>query len=147
MKKGLAAVLTLVCLFSQPVQAQEIQSNVIELTYEEAQELMQIAWCEAGNQGQLGQQYVMSVVINRVKSPEFPDNVHDVIYQPHQFATSGMSKAEITVDTHLALAEIEKGNVFSDIVAFETTKSKKLEKYFSEAYSVGDHTFYTLKNN
>lgn len=46
-----------------------------EFTYEESQLLMGIAQAEAGNQGPDGMWLVMSVVLNRVNNPEFPDNI------------------------------------------------------------------------
>lgn len=148
MKKGIMGILLGVTVLCLPIhsEAHERQCPApIEVTYQEAQELMKIAYCEAGNQGEDGQLYVMSVVINRVRSDEFPDNIHDVIYQPHQFATAGMKKAEPTVETHRALAALEMGNLIPEIVAFERCSSSDLEVYFSEAFDYRDHTFYTLK--
>lgn len=147
MKKGLAAVLAALCCLSQPIYVQarsEPSKEIIEVTYEEAQELLKIAWCEAGNQGILGQQYVMSTIINRVNSPDFPDTIHDVIYQPHQYATSRMDKAEPTWETHYALAAIESGDIIPEIVAFETKTSNVLDKFFTEAFTYKDHKYYTL---
>ena len=149
MKKIIMGVLLGVTILSHPiiVRAQDRQCpNPIEVTYEEAQELMQIAWCEAGNQGIDGQRYVMSVVINRVKSPDFPNTIHDVIYQPHQFATKGMKSADITAETHMALAELEMGNLVPEIVAFERAENSSLDVYFSEAFTFKDHVFYTCKH-
>ena len=57
-------------------------STVIEMNIDEAQELLKIAYAEAGNQGEDGQWLVMSVIINRVNSSEFPNTIHEVIYQP-----------------------------------------------------------------
>lgn len=150
MKKGLAAVLAVICLFSRPVQAnaEDIHPQVNEFSYEEAQLLLKVAAAESLNQGCDGQWYVMSVIVNRVNSPEFPDNVHDVVYQAHQFTTVSngqIDKIEPDVNTHLALARIEMGEVAPEIVAFETTKSVTLTKYFSEAFTYKDHAFYTLK--
>lgn len=47
--------------------------------------------CEAGGESYEGQIAVGMVVMNRVESPTFPDNIHDVIYQSGQFTpvTSG----------------------------------------------------------
>lgn len=149
MKRLTLGILLGMAILSQPVnaRAQERQcSDPIEVTYEEAQELMKIAWCEAGNQGIEGQRYVMSVVLNRVNSPDYPDSIHDVIYQPHQFATKGMSKADVTVETHMALAEIEMGNLVPEIVAFEKADNSALDVYFSKAFTFKDHVFYTCKH-
>lgn len=117
----------------------------VEVTYEEAQLLMKIASCEAGNQGIEGQRYVMSVVINRVNSPDYPDSIKDVIYQPYQFATKGLSRANITTESHLALADIERGSVYPGIIAFENIDNDELEQYFSKDFVHKDHAFYIKK--
>ena len=128
-------------------QSEPTSPQVIELTYDEAQDLMTIASIEAGNQGIDGMRHVMSVVLNRASdtSEIWPDNIHDVIFQKNQFAVRNWNKANITVETHLALAEIEKGNVVPEIIAFETKNSDALDKYFDEAFEFQDHKFYVLK--
>lgn len=119
--------------------------DCIELSYEDARLLMGIAEAEAGNQGPDGMWLVMSVVLNRVNNPEFPDNIHDVIYAENQFYAEGIGKTEISPECHEALARIERGDVAPQIVAFEKTTNKTLEKYFSSAFGYRDHVFYTLK--
>ena len=148
MRKIIAGILWGGTVLSLPVNVAAYERQcpqTIEVTQSEAQELMQIVWCEAGNQGITGQLLVMSVILNRVASPDFPDDVHSVIHQDHQFATSGMNKAEITPETHYALAELEAGNKYPEIVAFETTNNDALDVYFSEAFTYKDHCFYTSK--
>lgn len=132
-------------LILDPVKCQASDIEVIEVTYEEAQELMKIAWCEAGNQGIEGQRYVMSVILNRVASEDFPNSIHDVIYQPSQFAVDGMESADITWETHYALAQIEMGYIIPQIIAFETKDSNVLDTYYSEAFAFKNHKFYTKK--
>lgn len=149
MKKSLVGILLGMCILAQPInsEAHERQCpSTINLTYEEAQELMQIAWCEAGNQGVDGQLYVMSVIMNRVESEDFPDSIHEVIHQKGQFAIAGMDKAQITPETHYALAMLEMGCVAPEIVAFERKESNFLDDYFSKAFDYRDHTFYTCKH-
>lgn len=149
MKRIILGALLGMTVLCQPIssEAHDRQSpKTIEVTQKEADELLRIAWCEAGNQGPDGQLYVMSVIINRVNSPEFPNNIHDVIYQPYQFATGGMSNAKPTDETHLALAYLEMGNLIPEIVAFETTENNALDRYFSKAFEYRDHSFYTLSN-
>lgn len=119
--------------------------DCIELSYEDARLLMGIAEAEAGNQGPDGMWLVMSVVLNRVNNPEFPDNIHDVIYAENQFYAEGIGKTEISPECHEALARIERGDVAPQIVAFEKTTNRTLEKYFSSAFGYRDHVFYTLK--
>lgn len=149
MKRIILGALLGMTVLCQPIssEAHDRQSpKTIEVTQKEADELLRIAWCEAGNQGPDGQLYVMSVIINRVNSPEFPNNIHDVIYQPYQFATGGMTNAKPTDETHLALAYLEMGNLIPEIVAFETTENNALDRYFSKAFEYRDHSFYTLSN-
>jgi len=44
--------------------------------------------CEAGNQEFEGQVAVGAVIMNRVKSPSYPNTIAEVIYQPNQFGPS-----------------------------------------------------------
>lgn len=117
----------------------------IEFSYDEAQELLKIAYAEAGNQGTDGQWLVMSVVLNRVSDPSFPDNIHDVINQPNQFHVRGMAVAEPTSETHLALARIEQGDVARSLIAFEKVGNNALDEYFEECFEYRDHVFYAKK--
>ena len=76
------------------------------LTPEEYDVLARCVEAEAGNQDLLGRQLVVDVVFNRVDSPDFPDNVIDVIYQEHQFAvvTDGrIDKVTPSEDTYKAI--------------------------------------------
>ena len=126
------------------------QREVREFSYEDAQLLMRIAQAEAGNQGVEGMELVMSVVLNRAASDEFPDTIEKVIFQKNQFQpiTNGsFYTVELSKEAHLALADIEAGAILDeDIVAFEITSNRSLETYFDYAYTVGDHDFYVSKN-
>ncbi len=130
----------------------DIQMNVNEFTYEEAQLLLKVAQAEAGNQGTDGMWLVMSVVLNRVNSGRYPDTISEVIYENHkgiyQFSTvpnGAIDRADVSSECHEALARIESGDVAPEIIGFESTKNKTLDKYFSPAFSYRDHQFYTLK--
>lgn len=128
------------------------EDTTIQLSYEDAQWLMAIAWSEAGNQGVLGQLKIMEVVWNRVNSDEFPNTIREVILQDNQFTTvsnGSFYKAIPTYETHLALAEFEKNRKSDDeIVGFETVKNgSTLSRYFDVAYVHQDHRFYKLKND
>ena len=122
----------------------------IELTYDEAQLIMRVAQAESGNQGEHGMWLTMSVIINRVEKSDFPDTVDEVIYQKGQFSTvsnGAINKVELSPECHMALAQIESGYVAPEIVAFETTSSNELEKWFTSAFEYRDHRFYTQKIN
>lgn len=120
-----------------------------EFTYEEAQMLMRIAEAEAGNQGVEGMKMVMAVILNRVQNEDYPDTIEEVIFQPHQFQPTKDGRyysVDISSEAHIALAEIETGEpIDEEVIAFEIASNKSLERYFTYAYTVGDHNFYTKK--
>lgn len=131
---------------------EDVSDNTIQITYHDAQLLMALAQAEGGNQGRIGMQRIMEVVLNRVESDEFPDSIQEVIYQPGQFetVTKGIIyTVEISPECHEALAEVEK-NLKRDksIIGFETSvNSRSLEEYFDYIYTVQDHDFYILKKD
>lgn len=129
---------------------QDTEDNTIAISYEDAQCLMKIAYAEGGNQGITGQFLIMNVVYNRVISEDYPDTISEVITQPGQFESyqNGMYEAaEPTAETHLALAELEKGkDLNAEIIAFETVANhKSLEKYFKYSFTYKGHDFYAQK--
>lgn len=121
----------------------ECESEIQELTVEEAQLLMRLATAEAGNQGVEGMRLVMSVVLNRVSSDKFPNSIKDVIYQKNAFSSlARLKKTEILFEAREALILIECGNIQPEIIGFEKKKSRKLRKYFKESFVFGEHRFY-----
>lgn len=140
----------------QEIQEGECQKDapaagpVIEVSYDEAQLLLRIAQAEAGNQGEEGMWLVMSVVLNRVASPDFPDSIREVIFQDYQFTSvldGNFDKAVISEPCHEALARIESGDVAKEIIGFEVKTSEELDNYFSPAFEYRDHRFYTKKGD
>lgn len=174
MKKGLViggvSFMILGCIFAlTPIETSEIEVHVTqetadvqepeiypvvvktlfkprEFTYEEAQMLMRIAQAEAGNQGVEGMKLIMAVVLNRVADEDcWPSTIEGVIFQDHQFYTAGM-KTRLSPEAHEALAYVESGQPLdTEIIAFEVSNSKALERYFEYAYTIGDHNFYRKK--
>lgn len=126
--------------------------NTIQISQEDAQMLMKIAFSEGGNQGVQGQLMIMQTVWNRVLSDQFPDSIKEVIEQPSQFSSVSdgrYQKAEPTAETHLALAEFEK-NLSHDenLIGFETVDNGKcLLSYFDFYTTYKDHNFYTSKKD
>lgn len=96
------------------------QANIdtcLNIAQEDAVLLMQLARSEAGDSGVDAQLIVMNVVMNRLKSKNFPDNIHDIIFAAKQFqvVTNGsFDNTDINVDSHLALARLEMGEDISD---------------------------------
>ena len=128
------------------------------MTEAEEQELLRLTSAEAESEGEDGQWLVMSVVMNRVASPEFPDNVHDVIdqfkvakggrkiYQFSPVSDGRIDEAEPSDLTRAALERIKQGDMAPELIAFEVTSSNVLDEWFEYAFTFKNHKFYTLKH-
>ena len=127
-------------------------SEAIEFSYEDAQRLMKVAQAEGGTEGVIGQYLIMRVVVNRVKSDQFPDSIQEVITQPSQFesySNGTYQKADISTDSHMALAMLEANReADTEIIAFEANwNNQSLLRYFDMAYVYKGHTFYQIKKD
>lgn len=59
-----------------------------EVELGEMEELAQLVQAEAGNQPFEGKCLVVDVVLNRVESDEYPDSIHDVIFESGAFSVT-----------------------------------------------------------
>lgn len=69
---------------AEPEQA-EPRYPEIELSFAERQLLARVVWAEARGESEEGQQAVAEVVLNRMASPNFSEDLRDVIYGENQF--------------------------------------------------------------
>ena len=71
--------------------ATEATMEQVSPQYSDLKYLAAIVYCESGNQCMAGQQAVAIVVMNRVRSGNFPNDIYSVLYQSGQFtpASSG----------------------------------------------------------
>lgn len=58
----------------QPVRA-------LQVTAQERYELAKLIMCEAEGEGDMTKALIVFVVVNRVESSQFPDNIHDAIFE------------------------------------------------------------------
>lgn len=118
------------------------------MTREDRALMMRVATAEGEDQGEDGMWLIMSVIMNRVEDPDYPDNIHDVIYQPYQF-TSILDKraeeAEPTEACEMAMVRIEEGEIAPEIIAFDLKDAGILEKYFEPVFDYRDHRFFVKK--
>lgn len=128
----------------------EITPDDLELEYY-YDSLELLACCveaEAGNQGLYGKKLVADVVLNRVDSPDFPDNITDVILQcgnngVYQFSVVGDGRiyaVEPTEETFQAVREELENRTNKDILFFT---AEGFSPYGSAWEKVGDHYFST----
>lgn len=111
------------------------RDTTVEITVQEADLLMRLAASEAGDYGENAQLLVMNVVMNRLRDESFPDSIRDIIFAQSQFAvvTNGaMKKAEITTDSHMALARLEMGEDLSSGALYFESSSNSSESWHSQ---------------
>ena len=80
-----------------------------ELYYDSLEYLACCVEAEAGNQGLMGKRLVCDVILNRVDSKDFPDNIFDVINQKNQFSV------------------VSNGRIYEVSVSDETFEACRLE--------------------
>ena len=93
--RGVAFAASLFILLNINTQARDPEEFLHNDTLEDIAEeqrlgdmelLAQLVHAEAGNQSLYGKRLVADVVLNRVRSPLFPDTVEEVIFQEGQFS-------------------------------------------------------------
>jgi len=58
----------------------------IKYTPQEHKELQNILYAEAANQSSFGRKTIAKVIVNRTKDKNYPDNLHDVIFEGNAFS-------------------------------------------------------------
>lgn len=122
---------------NEEVVAEPIETKVI---YDNLDMLARCVEAEAGNQGLLGKRLVVDVILNRVDSERFPNDIASVISQKGQFAVypNAMSRVTISQETLDAIVlELERRT--DDRILFFT--ARHYNKYCIPAYQCGDHYF------
>lgn len=127
-------------------------SKVVEISEAEQIMLLKLAFAEAGNQDVDGKALVMLVVLNRVKSDEFPDTIYGVIHQSRpsiQFspvASGSYDRATASDPGCLEALElvIQGYDISQGATYFESVKSKDSWHYrnLNFLFEHGGHWFY-----
>lgn len=82
-------------IYSEPEPVRGEPRYGIELTWEQMKLMAKVVWVEARGESKEGQQAVAEVILNRLTSNQFPDNLNDVIYGEGQFRSAKfLDKAE-----------------------------------------------------
>lgn len=122
------------------------KKQVMEVSKEEYELLARLAHSEAGNDGIASQIGVVNVVLNRVKSKEFPNSIKGVIYQKHQFdvVVNGSINQKPDKQNYEAVDRVLAGeNNVSDCVYFWATwvdRNSSMWK-FTVRYQYGQTVF------
>lgn len=124
-----------------PITSEEKSEEMDILSQEEIELIALVTMAEAEAEPVEGQRLVIDTILNRVDSPYFPDTVHDVIYQPHQFTsmTNGRVDRCYVREDLVTLVREELDNRYnSEVVFFRTTR---YSDYGTPLFQVGDHYF------
>ena len=124
-----------------PVVLTEIKTDQTQIDIDSLEILAKCVEAEAGNQDQLGKRLVVDVILNRVDSERFPNDIISVISQENQFSVWGngmLKKAKPTEDTFEAIQLELESRTDSEIMFFT---AKHYNKYCIPAYVHGDHYF------
>lgn len=118
------------------------EEQIAEEMYYDSLELLAICVeAEAANQGLAGKRLVADVILNRVDSPLFPDNITDVITQPYHFTSywdGAMARAEPTQETFEAVRMELENRSNTEILYFT---AGEWPSYGTHWKQVGDHYF------
>ncbi|OKP94592.1 cell wall hydrolase [Paenibacillus sp. P32E] len=112
--------------------------------------LQKIVMAEAEGEPYQGKVAVANVVLNRLRSANFPDTIHDVIYQKSQFspvANGRLKRVKPNGDSIKAVTAALSGTkaVTDDTYFFLSLKlAQDLTVHHSRQYAkkIGNHTFY-----
>ena len=118
----------------------------IHVSSEEAKILKKIAQAEANADGVEGKAMVMKVVLNRVESEIFPDNIKDVVFQSGQFSpinNGSYNRSTPDDECNQALYAVLTGE-YSNVEAlfFDNCKNSWASRNREYECSVGHHKFY-----
>ena len=138
----------------EPQSTQEVVDNFhSDMSYDWSSDdsylLAKIAMAEAEGEDTQGKALVIMVVLNRVLSDEFPDTIHDVIYQQSQFSpisNGRFDRIEPNEDCYKALdmIQLDKWDESDGALYFESEDcadnwhSRHLDYLFTH----GGHRFY-----
>lgn len=132
------------------------RSECYLLEEEEMDILMRIVEAEAGNQDVEGRLLVANVILNRVESDQFPDNVRDVVFQKEngvsQFSpvsNGRIWKVEISEETSEAVERALAGEDISDGALYfaarqyaDGEKMKWFDTHLVYLFEHGGHEFF-----
>lgn len=92
-------------------------THIVPYDEDDYQVLLRIVQAEAGICDDKGKILVANVILNRVRSEDFPDNITDVVYQKYQFSpvsNGAINRVKITSQTVDCVNRALKGEDYSN---------------------------------
>lgn len=128
---------------SEPVTAEPETANESPWQQSEMDLLLRCVEAEAGNQSLDGRRMVADVILNRVRDPDFPNTIEDVITEPYRFSSywdgrmATVTVSELTIKAvGMELEEISYPGLF-----YFTAEG--YSRYGTPWRKIGDHYFST----
>lgn len=127
----------------ETVSAVEIEEYVEDtlLPREDIELIALVTMAEAEGECEEGKRLVIDAILNRVDSVYFPDNVHDVVYQKHQFSSmwnGRIDKCIVDEDICQLVEEERKSRTNSNTIFFT---AGGYGKYGTPMFRLGNHYF------
>lgn len=125
-------------------EVEDTEEQIAEEEYQADLELLAcLVYAEAGIEDLHGKRLVVDVVLNRVDSPNYPDNIRDVIFEKNQFSTvtdGGLDRAyrEVTQECYDAVALELEERTDSNILFFT---AGGYNPYCTPMYQYQNHFF------
>lgn len=131
-------------------EKQETQTEAptrIYLDPEDEEILTKIAMSEAGGESVKGKALVMMTVVNRMRSNDFPDTIHEVVFQDKQYSPVSDGRYFTAIpdnDCKEALEMVESGwDESMGAMYFENSGSESWHsKHLEYLFQCGNHKFY-----
>jgi spore germination cell wall hydrolase CwlJ-like protein len=144
-------IVALAIIWLQGKPKEHVSKNLSE---KELFELTRAIYFEARGEDDLGQAAVAHVILNRVKSPFYPDSVREVVWQKEQFSWTQDGKSDRMTDPRaiqkavdIALA-VSRGKIKDPTGgALHYFAHKRVKPAWAEAgfrFILGQHTFVKL---
>lgn len=108
---------------------------------EEIELIALVTMAEAEGESEEGKRLVIDTILNRVESEQFPDTIHEVVYQPNQFSSMWNGRVDrcYVMDDICQLVREEAEQRKNDDVVFFT--AGKYSRYGQPLFKVGNHYF------
>lgn len=100
-----------------------------------------VTMAEAEGESELGKRLVISTVLNRVDSDDFPDTISDVIWQPNQFTSMWNGRADrckVTDEIRQLVREEMESRTNSKVLYFH---ANEYGNYGTPMFQVENHYF------
>jgi len=123
-----------------------------DVTDAERHLLYDIGWAEAEGEGKYGIIRVINVIFNRLDCPNFPDTIHEIVFQPRQFSpvwNGRLARAtpcqyvKDAVQMALDGADYSQGATFFRTVS--GAEGSWHERALNRIFTYGNHHFYVLR--